>query len=415
MLLATLVLQTAAAAPPFPLDRAKLVLDEARLACGEDAGALWGRSLCGPLLLVDPRSRFAVANEADAEGVLHAEGGVFAGRLPASLIVANTATRWGGKLWTMVMWQSISPRPAQQRRLLMHESFHRIQAELGLPAANANNPHLDTLEGRYWLLLELRALAAALRAQDPKTAIGDALAFRARRQSLFADSAALERALENNEGLAEYTGYALRGTVDEETRLALARRLEGIDRESSFVRNFAYTTGPAYGLLLDAAAAGWRGTHTASSDLAQTLAAAAKTSAADDALARARSYDDGTLRASEEERSRTQAARVARYRARLVDGPVIAIPLEGASYGFDPDRVVAMGDAGAVHPSLEASGPWGTIHTDEGARVDVARGLLLFSVGDRPRLELKRGWQLKPGDRQGDLAVTASTEERRAP
>ena len=253
-----------------------------------------------------------MANEADGAGVLKAEGGVFAGVLPSDVVVANTATRWSGTLWTMVMWPSIGPRPAQQRRLLMHESFHRIQADLGLPAANANNPHLDSLEGRYWFLLELRALAEALRAEEAGPAIGDALAFRARRQSLFEGAEALERALENNEGLAEYTGYALRGTVEEETRLALARRLEGVDRESSSCA--ASPTPPGrLRLLLDAADAGWRRSLQGLVRLAATLAAAAKVSPADDPVA-GRSYDDGSLRASEEESARVQAARVAGYR-----------------------------------------------------------------------------------------------------
>ena len=412
MQLAQLVLLVAAAADPaLPLERAKNVLEEARLACTEDGGGLWGLSLCGPLILVDAQSRFAVANEADGGGVLRAESGVFVGVLPSDVVVANTATRWSGKLWTMVMWQSIGPRPAQQRRLLMHESFHRIQADLGLPATNANNPHLDSLEGRYWFLLELRALAKALRAGQAGPAISDALAFRARRRSLFDGSAALERALENNEGLAEYTGYALRGTVDEETRLALARRLEDVDRQSSFVRGFAYSTGPAYGLLLDAADAGWRRGYTASSDLAATLGAAALASPAADPVARARAYDDGSLRASEEERARVQAARVAGYRARLVEGPVLAIPLEAAQYGFDPNSVVALGDAGTVYPSLEVSGPWGTIRTDAGARVDAARGLLLFAADDRARLKLNEGWVLKPGARPGDLLLSVAPKD----
>jgi len=411
MLLASLALLGATADPPFPLDRAKNVLEEARLACAEDGVRLWGRSLCGPLVLVDPQSRFAVANEADGGGVLKAQSGVFAGVLPSSVVVANTATEWSGKLWTMLIWQSIAPSPVQQRRLLMHESFHRIQADLGFPATNANNPHLDSLEGRYWFLLELRALSAALRAGEAGPAISDALSFRARRQSLFGGSEALERALENNEGLAEYTGYALRGTVDEETRLALARRLEGVDRQSSFVRGFAYSTGPAYGLLLDAADAGWRRSYAASSDLAATLAAAAKVSPAEDPVARARAYDDGSLRASEEERARLQAAKVAGYRARLVEGPVLAIPLEAAHYGFDPDSVVALGDAGTVYPSLEVSGPWGTIRTDAGARVDAARGVLLFAADDHRHLRLNQGWALTAGARPGDLLLSASSRD----
>ena len=47
--------------------------------------------------------------------------------------------------------------------LMMHESWHRMQAGLGLPAQNPAITHLDTLEGRYWLQLELRTLSVALR------------------------------------------------------------------------------------------------------------------------------------------------------------------------------------------------------------------------------------------------------------
>jgi hypothetical protein len=138
------------------------------------------------------------------------------------------------------------------------------------------------------------------------------------------------------------------------------------------------------------------------------LAAAAKASPAEDTVARARAYDDGSLRASEEERARLQAARIAAYRARLVEGPVLAIPLDAAQYGFDPNSVVTLGDAGTVYPSLEVSGPWGTIRTDEGARVDAARGVLLFSPDDRRHLRLNEGWRLKPGARPGDLLLSAS-------
>jgi hypothetical protein len=97
-----------------------------------------------------------------------------------------------------------------------------------------------------------------LRCAPPPTgvlgAIADALLFRGERRRTVPGAAVNERRLENNEGLAEYTGFALRGTGGEETRLAVARRLDMVDVEGSFVRSFAYQTGPAYGLLLDALA-----------------------------------------------------------------------------------------------------------------------------------------------------------------
>src|SRR5438045_5413149 len=157
----------------------------------------------------------------------------------------------------MVVWGAVGDRPVSQRTLLLHECFHRIQDDAGLPATQGSNAHIDTLDGRYWFLLELRALAKALKNEERPAAIADAIAFRAKRRALFPYAAANERKLENNEALAEYTGYALRGTSDGESRLAVARRLDNLDRTQTFMRGFAYLTGPAYGLLIDAFTPGW--------------------------------------------------------------------------------------------------------------------------------------------------------------
>jgi hypothetical protein len=305
----------------------------------------------------------------------------------------------------MVLWQSISDVSVARRRLVLHECFHRIQDELGFPATNANGAHLDALEGRYWYLLELRALAAALRNENRPQAVADALAFRTQRRAVFPEAAGAERALEANEGLAEYTGYALRGTGGEETRQSVARLLERTDRASSFVRSFAYSTGPAYGLLLDVASPGWRSSFRPASDLGETLAAALSAAASKDPLARAQAYDGAALRAAEETRAEEQAERIARYRARLVDGPLLEISLDGASYGFDPYTVVPLGEAGTVYPTLEVAGAWGKITTQSGARMDPTRGALFFALEDRKDLALAPGWALVPGAREGDLVV----------
>src|SRR5436853_1638458 len=280
MLIASLLLASALNTP-IPLDRARNAFAEARLASDEDGGKMWGRALYGPMIFVDPPSRFAVANQADAGGVLKEDRGVFAGTLPNDVVIANTAVNWSSVHWTMVMWGAVGERAVSQRALLLHECFHRIQDEVGLPATVINNPHIDTLDGRTWFLLELRALAKALKNEDRPAAIADALSFRAKRRQLFANAAESERKLENNEALAEYTGFALRGTSDGESRLAFARRLDNVDRNQTFTRSFAYLTGPAYGLLIDAYAPGWTRNYKASGDLALTLAAAAKISASD--------------------------------------------------------------------------------------------------------------------------------------
>src|SRR5437868_4473659 len=105
---------------------------ELEAMCARDAGRMWGRSLCGPTMFVDPKTREVIANEPPP-----------APTLPNSIGIANTSVEWGGTLWTMI----ILPLPEgdyDRRVLLVHESFHRIQKDLGLfVGQEGGNAHLD--------------------------------------------------------------------------------------------------------------------------------------------------------------------------------------------------------------------------------------------------------------------------------
>src|SRR5271168_3749964 len=83
---------------PASIDPAKAgaAFAEAQQMSAKDSGRLWGKPLYGPMLFVQPATRVAVANEADAGGVLHQEGNVYVGTLPKDVVVANTAVEWGG-------------------------------------------------------------------------------------------------------------------------------------------------------------------------------------------------------------------------------------------------------------------------------------------------------------------------------
>jgi hypothetical protein len=193
--------------PSIDLAVAENYFHEAREMSRRDNSKLWGRPLYGPMMFVDPDTRFIVTNQADLEGKLSPHGSLFTGTLPRDENTANTAMKWAGVKWTMIMWPL--PEDRQDRtRLMAHELFHRIQDELGLPGSNPANLHLDTRDGRIWLQMEWRALERALRESGParRQAIEDALSFRAFRRSLFAKAATEENDLEINEGLAEYTG-----------------------------------------------------------------------------------------------------------------------------------------------------------------------------------------------------------------
>jgi hypothetical protein len=405
-------------------DGARLVFDEARALCNRDAGALWGRSLCGPILIVDPMDRSAVANQQDPGMALKAEGGMFVGTLPIGAILSNTRVEWSGTAWTQLLWP-VSFETLIRHVTLAHEMFHRIQPGLGLVRPEAGNRHLDTLEGRYLLQLEWRALARALMADTAskrRAHVSDALAFRRARHAAFKNAAADEAALEINEGIAEYTGVRL-GLARADAQLAyaifdLSRFLDS----PSFVRSFAYSSGPAYGLLLDAADPAWRGKLSGGAELGALLAQAYRigATAPADLDVRKRRYDDGSLREAEVRREGERAARVGAYRTALVDGPVLVLPLAKANFQFNPQTLVALDETGTVYPTLRLTDEWGELVVERnGALVKAGSksATVPLRVGNEDRLRgdgwsltLKPGWKIAPGTRAGDSTVLREVE-----
>jgi hypothetical protein len=410
----------AATSPDATLASARAWFDEATHQCEIDQGRLWGKTLCGPMLLVVPATRQVIASQADAQGKLHAEGGVFVGRLPSEETIANTSLDWAGMRWSEMIWPL--PDNAPDRRTLMaHESFHRIQQSLGLPAADGDNAHMDTLEGRYTMQLEWRALDAALSARsdaDRRARIADALAFRAARYRRFPTAQKTEASLERNEGLAEYTGVMVGNNAPAE-RLAMAHKDLTIHaNDAGLVRSFAYATGPAYGLLLDRYRPGWRSEIVHGGSPASLLASALHVdmSAEPEIERRAARYDGATLMASERARAAAHARRIAEYTALLVTGPVLQLPLKHMKVQFNPSNLLPLGDAGTVYPTMHVGDDWGTIDVDDGAlltgdwsRLSVAlppgklRGNTLH--GNGWTVQLAPGWQVVPGKRAGDWTV----------
>src|SRR5690606_1975948 len=157
----------------------------------------------------NPNSRRVWANQADSDGVLKERDGVFTGALPQGVPVANTAVDWAGRRWSMVVLPLPEDRVAR-RVLLAHESWHRIQDELGFAASSLTCSHLDTERGRTLLRLEMRALAQALRSEGDSRwrAARDALLFREQRHREFGDAAQTETALDRNEGNTRVCDWA---------------------------------------------------------------------------------------------------------------------------------------------------------------------------------------------------------------
>lgn len=402
---------------------------EARALADRDAGRLWGVRLDGPMLFVDPTTRLAVANRADAVGKLASSRGVFAGQLGAEVAVANTAVTWSGVHWTMILWP-LPTDPTRRAELMAHEMFHRIQLSLGLPMSNPANAHLDSLDGRYLLQLEWRALRVALDSTGRRraNAVSDALTFRQLRRSLFPAAGKEEVELECNEGLAEYTGCVIANSTVMERRAAAIRRLEAAPSRPSLTRSFAYASGPAYGVLLDEADTTWRTRVAETRDLGALLGPALRlrgrpmTRPAIDR--RAQLYGGNELLASERVRDTARRERIAADRARFVDGAVLVLPLRSPNLSFDPNALSPLEPFGTVYATASLSDAWGTLEVSRGAllssdwssvTVALAPGRDLASLagptvtGDGWHLELAPGWSIVAAGKPGSFIVVTGT------
>src|SRR5215475_6620010 len=255
------------AAAQVDQERAQELFKDAQAVCEREGVRLWGLSLCGPMVIGDARTQTIATSQPAPEGPRP--------RLVGGL---NAPVTWGGVTWGSYAWDTLANAPPRHaREILLHELFHGlVQPKLGLTASEMLNEHLDAMDGRYWLRLECRALARALRESGAQrtAAVRDALAFRQARRAFYKGSAENERALEINEGLAAYTGTA---SAADSLADAMARAVEiltGAEAGESFVRTFAYWTGPAYGLLLDGSSPGWRQRIRNTDDFAALLAGA---------------------------------------------------------------------------------------------------------------------------------------------
>jgi hypothetical protein len=410
---------------PIDLTHARSYFAELQRLGMADAGKLWGVRLDGPMLFVDPSTRFVVANAPDSAGLLREQEGLWVGTLPPSEVMANTGVRWAGRRWAMVLWPAPDDRYARGR-LLMHESFHRLQPSLGFDVVDAGNDHLSEADARIWMRLEMRALVEALLREGTgrREALRDALTFRAVRRQQFPNAARDEQRLEINEGLAEYTGLRLGGLPPTVLHDRAAIQLSTYEQRANFARSFAYATGPAYALLLDEADAGWRERLTLASDLADLSAVGFDVGDLDPASAAGliERYLAGRMVAYERAQEAWRVAREQKYRQALVDGPTLRFPIADAfNYSFDPNEAVPIRGVGTAYETMRVSDRWGTLTVTSGGALLLRDDASITGIavpapiagsdgmkGDGWAVELAPGWRLESGPRPGDWVVRPS-------
>lgn len=397
--------------PAFAQTDDAQALKQFHTACVDDKTPLWGISLWGRIILVDPTKRSAIANQRDPDGKFEERDSLFYGTLPDQFTPSNTSIEWGGEQWSMVM-TPLPASPFSRTRSLAHESFHRLQKQLNLNVEDPIPSHLDTEAGRVWLRLELRALAQALRTsgKESRAAVQDAMAFRATRQKLFPGAKTREAALEIQEGLPEYTGTVLALKNSGESILRMARATEDFEDNSSLTRSFAYATGPALGILLDRYQPGWRKSVTRETNLAAILTAAVGASTAD----RRDHYGYQSVASEEHQREARHQKQLSKFRASFIDGPILIFPKTQELYRtFDPNNLVSMGEYGTVYPTGTFTSRWGKLQVEDGALLSPDNQTVRVAApkdaeartGPGWKLELAPGWKLRPAARAGDFEI----------
>lgn len=417
LLLFAPALVLAASPTPTEIAKAKSVFAEAQAVSARDDGRLWGIPLYGRMLLVIPATRAVIANQPDPQHLLRPEGGVYVGMLPEDVVLSDAPTEWEGVRWTQLRLPAL-PTDAMTRSItLAHEMFHRLQPGLHLEANATANPQLDTEQGRLWLRLEWRALAAALieSGQAQTQAIRDALAFRNHRHALFPGSAATEAAMEIVEGTAQYTGIAVAEPDVAAARWHAVADLAHPDTASSFSRISAFMSGPAYGLLLDERMPGWRKTLNEHSDLGAMLASTLHGNVKESAESRAAAYGASGLRVVLADRAAREKAMQAQYRAVLVDGPTLSLTALGR-FNFNPSTAVSLGADGIVYRTFHAIARWGTLDVKDGGvlvSADFGHAALPVPMAVKgPHLEgrgwtidLAPGWSVAPAAKSGNYVL----------
>jgi hypothetical protein len=312
---------------------------------------------------------------------------------------------------------------------------------------------LDGATGRTWLRLEWRALAQALdaaAARDRRRALVAALAARAARElSATPVERARERSLDVHEGMPEYTAWRLVGDAVRAAhgdardardahdvrdvrdvrelrdagdprgvarRRALAAVLRAAEQDTieTWTRSFAYRTGPAYGLLLDAMRPSWRRALQRDDALAlvsvaldaarshapvpRVLATAlaeparvandAATRAALDRVARRllTPFDPDGIAAAERARDVRRAAVRDSLVARFATGATLRLRPRALAVRFDPRGQVVLPGIGTVMRGFGWTG-------DGGAMLDAPAGALVSPPWDEVRVPLDEAAQ----------------------
>ena len=397
------------------LQKYEIVFSDLKEHLAKENGKLWNHQLYGPILLVDEKNQIIIANEPDSNKVLSKNGKVFTGSLPKEMLVAETTINWNGKLWAMVPL----PLPKnynEQLSILTHELYHRIQSKVGLSILQQKKcDHLDKLDGRIYLKLELEALKMALRSNDENTQtshIKNALLFRAYRHQLFPNAKENENSMELNEGIAEYTGTILSNWDDEGLRNHYIQAIDTLYENKTFVWSFAYRTTPIYGYYINKKNNDWNKEINNKTDLTDYISrqfnVQIPVNLKETIEKNKNEYYYRDIYDFEIERERKQKELLAKLEIKFQSNPTLTLPFISMNIRFSPGNIIPFKNIGTVYQNIRITDKWGSL-TAEDALVGKMWKKAIVSEpteisdtiikGNGWELELNEDWKLeKIGD-----------------
>jgi hypothetical protein len=194
------------------LNRAAGYFAEMNTMFDEDGGELWGFRLHAPFMFVDPETRGIIANSADPYGFLQNLGGLYVGTFPQYIQLPefmNQHEEIWGKQWGVMTWAAIPFAEDIRRGTFAQNTFVLHQTNIWGERQAFYDGHLNQVDARVLIRLEINALLRALNAEGEATrldALTDALSIRIIRRNIFG-SADFENYWEHGESLALYTNW----------------------------------------------------------------------------------------------------------------------------------------------------------------------------------------------------------------
>jgi hypothetical protein len=288
----------------------------------------------------------------------------------------------------------------------IHESFHRIQGELGFNCGGYGNNHMDKMEARIYLNLEWQALLKAIDASgmDRNRAIKDALLFRQHRRQLFSGADSMENRFELHEGLADYTAYKLCFNSESEIKDKIFEsKSKYFDNDGSCVRTFGYYSGLLYAYLLDETSDLWQKKLKCGDDLGLLLQHLSNIDISTDTAhwlnqSKAR-YPYEKIYNQELEINNKKEKLLSDYRIRFTKNPVLIIDLISARLGIymSPHPLDTLG---TVWPTIDISDKWGFLRViDKGCLITSKKAIVTAdNINIEGQIISGDGWNLKLND-----------------